>query len=68
MNKFRDMLSTRSRNGIARCFCRDEMDHPEKIAAAGSARLRMTLQLRPKSIKEIAGALHKLGFIGNADN
>ena len=67
MDNFKDMLSARSRNGIARCFGRDILDTPEIIAEAGSDRLRMTVQLGPKSLQEIAGALHKFGFIGNAD-
>ena len=48
-------------------FGMNVLDTPEKIATAGSARLWMTVQLGPKSIKEIAGALHKLGFIDNPD-
>ena len=60
---FKDMLSTRSKNGIARCFGYDVLDTPEVIATAGSTRLRMTPQLGPKSLQEIAELLYDYGYI-----
>jgi hypothetical protein len=63
MDNFKDMLSTRSRNGIARCFGRDALDTPEIIADAGAARLGMTVQLGLKSLREIAFALYCFRYI-----
>jgi len=62
--KFRDNLSARSKNGIARCFGRQVLDTtPEVIAAAGPARLRMTNQVGHKTLQEIARLLFEFGYI-----
>ena len=63
MKTFKDMLSTRSKNGISRCFGRQTLDSPEIIAEAGSARLKMTNEIGPKSLQEIALALFEFGYI-----
>jgi hypothetical protein len=61
------LLSQKSTSGITRCFGRDALDQPERIAAASSTRLNMTIQLGPKSLQEIEELLQKSGFIGNPD-
>ena len=63
MKKFKDELSIRSINGLARCFGRQALDTPEVIAEAGAKRLRLAVGLGAKSIKEIAEVLHKFGFV-----
>ena len=67
MNKFKDSLSIRSRNGLARCFGLQVLDAPEIIAARRD-RFRLAVGLGHESLKEIAELLHKFGFIGNPDN
>ena len=68
MKKFKDELSIRSINGLARCFGRQTLDTPEVIAEAGVKRLRLAVGLGLKSIKEIAEVLHKFGFIDSIDD
>ena len=68
MKKFKDELSIRSINGLARCFGRQTLDTPEVIAEAGGKRLRLAVGLGLKSIKEIAEVLHKFGFIDSIDD
>ena len=64
---FTDTLSTRSKNGLARCFGRGMINDPGEIAEAGIAKLEMTNQLGIKSFREIAEALHKFGYIDDPD-
>ena len=66
MESFKDRLSTRARNGISRCYDSQVLDRPELIAVEGPGRLVMTVQLGPKSIKEIALALYESGYIDGA--
>ena len=68
MKKFKDELSIRSINGLARCFGRQALDTPEVIAKAGVKRLRLAVGLGPKSIKEIAEVLYKFGFVDSIDD
>jgi hypothetical protein len=63
---FVDSLSTRSKNGIARCFGRDALDTPEVIAA-GRGRLALARNIGIKSLQEIASLLSKYGYIDNID-
>ena len=42
---FVEELSTRSKNGLSRCFGRDKLDTPEIIAEAGMARLKFAVML-----------------------
>ena len=60
---FKDSLSTRSRNGlIGRFGYSDIIYQPEKIAA-GRDKLKLARNIGPKSLREIAEALYKLGYI-----
>ena len=68
MKKFKDELSIRSINGLARCFGRQVLDTPEVIAKAGAKRLRRAVGLGGKSIKEIAEVLYKFGFVDSIDD
>ena len=61
------MLSTRSKNGLSRCFGRQVLDTPEIIAEAGIDRLRLTVGVGPKSLKEIATYLYELEYIDDID-
>ncbi len=67
MKKFKDELSIRSINGLARCFGRQALDTPQIIAGAGVKRLRLAVGLGSKSIKEIAEVLNKFGFVDSID-
>ena len=67
MKTFKELLSTRSKNGISRCFGPQILDTPTVIADAGPARLRRTNQLGPKSLREIAEVLLGLGYIKDPD-
>jgi hypothetical protein len=68
MKKFKDELSIRSINGLARCFGRQALDTPEVIAKSGAKRLRLAVGLGKKSIKEIAEVLYKFGFVDSIDD
>jgi hypothetical protein len=63
MKSFKHMLSGRAGNGISRCYGSQVLDKPEVIAADGPRRLRMTVLLGTKSLKEIASVLQKCGLI-----
>ena len=65
--KFKDMLSTRSKNGLIGCFGdRDIICQPEKIAA-GRDRLTLARNIGPKSLQEIAFKLIRFGYIDDID-
>jgi hypothetical protein len=64
---FADTLSVRSKNGLTRCFGSAVLGRPEVIATADSARLKMTVQLGPKSLREIAERLFQLGYIDDRE-
>ena len=68
MKKFKDELSIRSINGLARCFGRQALDTPEVIAKAGAKRLCLAVGLGGKSIKEISEVLYKFGFVDSIDD
>jgi hypothetical protein len=63
MEKFKDLLSTRSKNGLSRIFGSEILDTPEVIAGLGMEPLKMAIGLGPKSLHEIARALHSYGYI-----
>ena len=63
---FINSLSTRSKFGLARCFGSIPND-PAIIAEAGIKKLEMTVQLGPKSFREIAELLYKFGYIDDPD-
>ena len=63
---FPDALSTRSRNGLHGSFGWDVWHEPWVIAEAGSARLKRTVQLGPKSLREIAESLWEFGYMVQA--
>jgi hypothetical protein len=67
MKQFKDMLSTRAKNGLSRCFGRQALDTPEVIAEAGMDRLRLAVGLGSKSLQEIAFALCKFECIDDID-
>jgi hypothetical protein len=60
MKKFKDMLSTRSKNGLSRCFGRQALDTPEIIAEAGIDRLRLTVGIGRSLYKKLL--LHYSGM------
>ena len=57
------MLTTRSKNGLSRCFGRQVLDTPEVIAEGVIDRLRLAVGLGTKSLQEIAFLLFRYGFI-----
>ena len=65
MKTFKNMHSTRSLNGISRCFGPQVLETSEVLAAAGPDRVKMTYQLWLKSLREIASNLCKYGFIND---
>ena len=67
MDKFKDLLSTRAKNGLSRCFGRQALDTPEIIAEASIDRLRLAVGIGPTSLQEIAFALFRYGFIKDTD-
>ena len=67
MEKFKDLLSTRTQNGLSRCFGTQVLDQPEIIAAIGITGLRLIRGLGPKSLKEIALGLNRFGYISDAE-
>ena len=67
MKTFADVLSTRSKNGLHRSFGWEVWQNPEHIATAGPERLRMTPQLGPKSLLEIADLLYEFGYIEDGE-
>ena len=66
MEKFKDLLSTRTQNGLSRCLGTQVLDQPEIIAAIGIAGLRLIKGLGPKSLEEIALGLNRFGYISDA--
>ena len=66
-NKFKDMLSTWSKNGLSRLYGRDILEKPEVIAGIGVSGLEQAIGLGPKSLKEIATYLYELGYINDID-
>ena len=66
MKTFKDCLSTRSINALARCLGRDALDHPEVIVA-GRARLYRAVGLGPKSLRETAELLYEFGYIDDVE-
>jgi hypothetical protein len=60
---FADELSTWSKNGLSRVFGRDVLNEPEVIAGIGMLGLKLAIGLGPKSLREIAEALHSYGYI-----
>ena len=68
MKNFKDMLSTRSKNGLIGCFGDgDIINQPERISA-GRERLTLARNIGSKSLQEIASNLFKYGFIDDIDN
>ena len=64
---FASELSTWSRNGLSRLFGKDILKKPEVIAGIGIAVLEGAIGLGSKSLKEIALALHKFGYIDDVE-
>jgi hypothetical protein len=60
---FKDELSSWSKNGLSRIFGSEILDSPEVIAGLGMESLKMAIGLGPKSLHEIARALHSYGYI-----
>lgn len=58
MKTFKESLSTRCKNGLLRCFGPDSLDNP-MIIISGWERLKLTNQIGPKSLQEIASLLSK---------
>ena len=66
MKKFKDCLSTRSINALARCLGRDALDHPEVIVAERT-KLNRAVGLGEKSLKETAELLYEFGHINDIE-
>ena len=66
MEKFKDLLSTRTQNGLSRSLGTQVLDQPEIIMAIGITGLRLIKGLGPKSLEEIALSLNRLGYISDA--
>ena len=67
MKKFKDMLSTRCKNGLIGCFGDgDIINQPQRIAA-GRDKLTLARNIGPKSLREIAEILHKFHYIEDYD-
>ena len=64
---FADELSTWSKNGLSRLFGRDVLKDPEVVAEFGMTGLELAIGLGPKSLREIAEALHKFRYIDNIE-
>ena len=67
MKKFKDLLSTRTQNGLCRCLGTQVLDQPEIIAAIGITGLRLIRGLGLRSLKEIAQSLNRFGYISDAE-
>jgi len=63
MKNFKNLLSTRSKNGLIGCFCDgDIINQPERIAA-GRDKLTRARNIGAVSLGEIATYLYELGYI-----
>ena len=64
---FKDELSSWSKDGLSRIFGSEILDTPEVIAGLGTESLKMAIGLGPKSLHEIARALHSYGYIDDIE-
>ena len=60
---FKDELSSWSKDGLSRIFGSEILDTPEVIAGLGMEPLKKAIGLGPKSLHEIARALHSCDHI-----
>ena len=68
MKKFKDMLSTRSKNGLVGAFGDPDIIYqPDKIAA-GREKLTLARNIGCKSLKEIALLLYEFSYIDDVEN
>ena len=65
---FKDALSSWSKDGLSRIFGPQILDTPEVIAGLGTESLKMAIGLGPKSLHEIARALHSYGYIDGPES
>jgi len=64
---FAEELSNWTTVGLIRLYGEDILNQPEVIAALGMQCLKDAIGLGSKSLREIAGALHKFGYIKDPD-
>ena len=65
---FTDELSTLCKNGLSLLYGRDILKDPKFVAEIGMDGLKMPFfVLGPKSLREIAEALHKFRYIDDID-
>ena len=63
------MLSTRPKNALTNYFRNENiLDNPQKIAGLDRVKLAKIKNLGRKSLKEIAFALHAIGYIEDMDS
>ena len=67
MKKFKDMLSTRAKNGLIGCFGDGDIINQPERTAAGRDKLTFARNIGRKSLQEIAFNLFNYGFIDDID-
>ena len=65
--KFKDMLLTRSKNGLTGCFGDSDIIYQPERIAAGRDKLTRARNIGSVSLGEIASNLYKYGFINDTD-
>ena len=63
MKQFKDMLSTRAKNGKIGAFGDSDIIHKPGKIAAGRDRLTLARNIGTKSLQEIAELLYQFGYI-----
>jgi hypothetical protein len=63
--QFANELSTRCKNGLTGCFGDSYIIYQPGRIASGRGKLTLARNIGPKSLREIAGALYKFGYIEN---
>ena len=63
MKTFKDMLSTRSKNGLTGAFGDPNIIYQPDRIAAGRDKLTLARNIGPKSLQEIAEALYLFEYI-----
>ena len=63
MKTFKDVLSTRSKNGLVGCFGNSDIIYQTEKIVAGRDKLKLARNIGTKSLREIALALFEFGYI-----
>ena len=67
MKNFKDMLSTRSKNGLTGAFGDPDIIYQPERIAAGRDRLTLARNIGAKSLQEIALLLYEFGYIDDVE-